>query len=224
MVAKSNRAKRQLHAMRSKLASGMSVQSSAPFLESASESLLDTLQLSPHAGGIAFICPSAAPISTVDALLGSPDVDAVQVCGEKMTTWKTSPDELVVLCRQISRTLRAGRTAAVHLDSHVQGVAEPTPDSSRPFICSRLAQVVPGLADEPTYIVAHGDEMAQMLVNIAGADNPPVIGSLDGDVVVYQFGQDSYLAGVPLAVVPGRQAATSVVQAVNWFEARRQLS
>jgi len=213
----------QREAIRGPIADSSAVRESAPFVGVASECALSALQLSPYTGGVDIVGPTAGPLPAIDALISSSEVEAVEACGGDLSDWISSPDEILLLSRQVSSILRTGRSVVIHLDSHLEGAAEALPRESWAFVCSRLGRVTVGLADDPAYVAVHGEDMAQGFLDAIGDVDPPAIGEI-GDTEVCELTNQSFLRGVPFAVVPGNRTATAVVQTVDWLESRRCLS
>jgi len=118
---------------------------------------LDGLRVRSLSGGLVLLGPTAAPLGSLDALLNTPNTVPVEVNGKLLASWTTSPDELVLLTRQVSRIIRDGKTAVVYLDSHRAGV-EQLPIDVWDFVCLRLGSILIGLAETPAYVTVHGQD------------------------------------------------------------------
>ena len=182
---------------------------------------LADFELDTDLGGLILIGPGAFELNGLDALLASPEVDAIGGCSELIMDWDTVTPEVTQISRQASRLIRNGRTAVVHLDVHV-GEGEAIPADMRHFVCLRLSQILIGLAETPAYVAIHGDQLAQtLIVDSLGDTDAASVGMIANEFPMWKLSGSSMFEGLPVALCPGNRAATGVAQMLDWFEARR---
>jgi len=179
------------------------------------------LRIEPGQGALVLVGPTTGELPGIDGLLDHSSIDGVEAIGARMMSWKTVSAEVIEVGRAASHAIRNGRTAVVHLDSHV-GEAAPVPADCREFVCARLGQVLMGLADVPAYVVTHSEAMAHSLIvdTMQDPEAEPA-GSIGADCPIWRLSEDSMFAGLYVALCARDQPAWSLVDALTWFEARR---
>lgn len=179
------------------------------------------LRIDSGLGALVLIGPSAGELSGLGALLEHPGIEGVEAIGTRMASWITVSTEVIEVGRSASSAIRNGRTAVVYLDSHV-GEAPPLPIENREFVCTRMGQILIGLADPPSYVLAHGEHMARSLIFDSLDDPDAELAGLAGaGCPIWRLSEVSMFSGAYVAMCPGDQTARPLIDMLAWFEARR---
>gem|GEM_PF-1511634 len=187
---------------------------------SADHNIVEDLRFNSPTGGLAIIGPTSLPLRGMSGLLGTPNVESIEVSAQDLMTWDTAGATIVTLTREVSSAMRDGKTAVVYLDAHV-GRAPAAPVERHEFMCCRLSRILVGLADAPPYLALHGGPLARaVLVDGHGGHSPTVAVITDGLPVV-RLGESSMFPGTPVSICSENDAATASALAVDWFEAHR---
>lgn len=178
---------------------------------------LDGFRVTSAAGGLAILGPTVMQLAGMPALLAMPMAESIETPAQDLLTWNTASAAVILLARRVSAAIRGGRSAIVHLDSHV-GKAPPVPVDRFAFVCSRLSRILIGLADEPAYIALQGEEIARCVLE---GSEPAVMGLIKDDLPIVEFSGTSMFAGAPVVVSSNTRTAADVATAIDWFETRR---
>lgn len=171
--------------------------------------------VSPVAGALVIIGPTSGELAGIDALLSAPCVEPVEAIGARLANWKTVSAEVVEVGRSASRAIRRGNTAVVYLDSH-SGEAPPVDVAKRDFVCTRLGQVLIGLADVPSGVVAHSERMARALIFDALEDPAAEpVDPLAPGYPVWSLSEATMFPGVKIAMCPGDRPADPIIDLLS---------
>lgn len=171
-------------------------------------------------GALVLIGPGAGELPYLDALLDLPQVDSVEAISARMMDWNTVSAETIEVGRSASHSIRNGRTAVVHLDSH-SGEAPPVPIDAREFVCTRLGQILIGIADTPAYVVTHGERMASALIIDSLEDRSvEAVRSGDEGFGIWRLSNATMFPGLCVARSSSGRP-NPIADALCWFEARR---
>lgn len=189
--------------------------------ERADEGGLAGLSIDNPSGGLIILGPTPGVVDGLEWMLGLPCVEGVELVATRMSSWQTVSNEVREVGRLASRVIRTGRTAVVHLDAHL-GDAPAVPVDAREFVCTRLGQILIGIADTPAYVALHSERMAKALIlDCLEDDGATTLGAIDEAYPVHQLTGHTMFAGLPIAQCPGDRSADALVRMRNFFETRR---
>jgi len=168
-------------------------------------------------GGLVIIGHAPGPLTGIDVLLDAPATEGIEGTVDELSDWATASRAVAQMTRQASAAVRAGKTAVVYLDSHLDHVGSTTM-GTHDFACDRLGSVAIGLADAPAYVGLHGRKLAQtVLAGNIGED--ATIGQITDGLPVVKMGR--LFPGTPVAMASEADDVTAMVDALDWFESRR---
>ncbi len=171
-------------------------------------------------GGLVIIGPTPEPLDGIDELLACPSLEPVEAMADRMSSWLTVSDEVIEVTRLTSQVLRRGNTAVVYLDSH-SGDAPPVEADTREFVCTRLGQIMIGLADEPAFVALYSQRMARaLIIDSLGDDAAEAIAVTPDGHPVWELTRRTMFPGVPVAACPGESPVSAIGDMISWFQSQ----
>jgi len=171
-------------------------------------------------GGLILVGPAVEQSEGLSCLLAMPTVQGIVGRAERIGSWATATAEVYELTRAASRVLRDGLHALVYLDS-VGDSSHRLATDQEEFACSRLSQILAGLADQPAFVAIYCQHAGRaVLIESLQDDQAPTF-TVDAPSSMYRTSGSSIFPDLPVAVVPQTQPLAEVVEVVRTFEAAR---
>ena len=167
-------------------------------------------------GGLILVGPGNDMGRDLDEILALPSVRGVVGRFDRLRSWDTASAEIYEITRAASRVARDGLHVLVYLDiaRDPDAVIDPVEGE---FVCSRLSQIVSGLADQPGFVSIYCATLGQAVL-ADGMHEPgmPMVGTRPSSSL-YQA-EGAMFPGLSVAITPNEHSLNVVTELIREFD------
>ena len=168
-------------------------------------------------GGLILVGPGNDMGRDLDEILALPTVQGVMGRFDRLRSWDTASAEVYEITRAASRVARDGLHVLIYLDiaRDPDAVIDPVEGE---FVCSRLSQIVSGLADQPGFVSIYCEALGQKVL-ADGMHQPcmPMVESRPSSTL-YEAAEGSMFPGLSVAVTPNEHSLNVVTELIREFD------